>query len=170
MSRSAAFEQLYLRYADRIFRFVVGQTGSTSLAEDIAGETMIAAFENLHRFDPDLGSFAAWLFTIARRRTVDEQRRLSRVWRALRRHEVEATHEEDTLSRILRSERASDLRAAVSRLPVRDREIVLLRYVAELSSGEIGEMLALSPGAVRVRLHRALRRLSKDLGDDDAAE
>ncbi len=87
----AAFEQLYLRYADRIFRFVVGQTGSTSLAEDIAGETMIAAFENLHRFDPDLGSFAAWLFTIARRRTVDEQRRLARLWRALSRRGVEAT-------------------------------------------------------------------------------
>ena len=165
----AAFEQLYLRYADRIFRFVVGQTGSTSLAEDIAGETMIAAFENLHRFDPDLGSFAAWLFTIARRRTVDEQRRLARLWRALSRRGAEADSVDDVLSAVVRSERAASLRAALNRLPERDREVLLLRYVAELSAPEIAEMLGLSSGAVRTRIHRALQRLSDELGDDDVA-
>ncbi len=164
-----AFEQLYLRYADRLFRYVVGQTGSASLAEDVVGDTMIAAFENLERFDPERGSFGAWLFTIARHRTADEQRRLSRIWRAFSRHGVDSSIEEDTLSAVIRSEQAARMRSAINQLPRRDREVLLLRYAAGLSGPEIAEMLDISPGAVRVRLHRALRRLSDELGDDDAA-
>ncbi len=76
---SAAFEHLYLRYADRLYRFAVGLTGSASLAEDVVSDTMMAAFEQIERFNPERGSFASWLFTIARRRSADEQRRLSRL-------------------------------------------------------------------------------------------
>ncbi len=57
----------------------------------------------------------------------------------------------------------------MSRIPPQDREVLLLSYVAELTSPEIGEMLNLSAGTVRVRIHRALRRLSDELGDHDAA-
>lgn len=164
-----AFEQLYMRYADRLFRYVAGQTGSTTLAEDVVGDTMIAAFENLDRFNPERGSFGAWLFTIARHRTTDEQRRLSRLWRAFSRRGADSSNEEDALSAVIRSESAAQIRVAMSHIPRRDREVLLLRYVAELSGPEIGEILDLSAGTVRVRIHRALRRLHRELGDDDVA-
>ena len=164
-----AFEELYLRYADRLYRFAAARNGSTALAEEIVADTMATAFEQLERYDPDLGSFGAWLFTIARRRIVDEQRRLARLWRALSRRGAEADSVDDVLSAVVRSERAANLRAALNRLPERDREVLLLRYVAELSAPEIAEMLGLSSGAVRTRIHRALQRLSDELGDDDVA-
>ncbi len=162
-----AFEQLYLRYAERILRYAVGQTGSVATAEDVVSDTMIAAFEQLARFDPDRGTFGAWIFGIARRRLADEHRRTARLWRFFSRQRVEPVAEEDALSRVIRSEQAAKLRVAVGHLSKRDREIILLRYVAELSGPEIGEILGLSPGTVRVRLHRAIRRLATELGDDD---
>jgi RNA polymerase sigma-70 factor (ECF subfamily) len=168
-ARSApqAFEQLYQRYADRLYRYAAGLTGSTSQADDIVSDTMIAAFEQLQRFDPARGSFAGWLFTIARRRIVDDQRRLSRLRRAFQRHGPESSVADDPLTSVIRSEDAARLRAALLRLAKHDRDVLLLRFVVELSGPEIADILQISPGAVRVRVHRALGRLSIELGDDD---
>jgi RNA polymerase sigma-70 factor (ECF subfamily) len=166
-STPLAFEQLYLRYADRLYRYAAGLSGSTSLADDIVNDTMMAAFEQLGRFDPARGSFAGWLFTIARRRVADDQRRLSRLRRALNRHGLSATEDDDPLSDMIRSEDAARVRVALMHLPKNDRDVLLLRFVAELSGPEIATVLDISPGAVRVRLHRALGHLSSQLGDAD---
>jgi len=165
-----AFEPLYLRYADRLYRYAAGLTGSTHLADDVVSDTMMAAFEHLARFDPARGSFAGWLFTIARRRVADDQRRFGRLRRAFSRHGPEPNVDEDILSGVIRSEDAARLRAALRRIPRNDREVLLLRYVAGLSGPEIAAVLNISAGAVRVRLHRALRRLANELGEDDARE
>lgn len=163
-----AFESLYQRYADRLYRYAAGLTGSTSLADDIVSDTMMAAFEQLARFDPSRGSVAGWLFTIARRRIADDQRRLSRLRRAFQRHGPETNVEDDPLTNVIRSEEAARLRAALLRLAKNDRDVLLLRFVAELSGPEIAGVLNISSGAVRVRLHRALGRLSHQLEEDDA--
>jgi RNA polymerase sigma factor (sigma-70 family) len=163
-----AFERLYLRYADRLYRYAAGLTGSTALADDIVSDTMMAAFEHLARFDPARGSFAGWLFTIARRRVADDQRRLGRLRRAFSRHGPEPSVDEDVLSGVIRSEDAARLRAALRRIPRNDREVLLLRYVAGLSGPEIAGVLNISAGAVRVRHHRAMRRLANELGEHDA--
>ncbi|HVX29681.1 MAG TPA: sigma-70 family RNA polymerase sigma factor, partial [Nitrolancea sp.] len=119
-STPRAFVQLYQRYADRLYRYAAGLTGSTSQADDIVSDTMIAAFEQLHRFDPTRGSFAGWLFTIARRRMVDDQRRLSRLRRAFQRHGPESSVADDPLVSVIRSEDAARLRAALLRLTKHD--------------------------------------------------
>ena len=164
-----AFELLYLRYADRLYRYVAGLTGSTTLADDIVSDTMIAAFEHLAQFDPARGTFAGWLFTIARRRVADDQRRLGRLRRAFSRHGPEPVAEDDILSGIIRTEEAAHLRAAMLRVPRNDRDVLLLRYVVGLSGPEIAEVLGISSGAMRTRLHRAMRRLANELGERDAS-
>lgn len=163
-----AFESLYLRYADRLYRYAAGLSGSTSLADDIVSDTMMAAFEQLARFDPSRGSVAGWLFTIARRRVTDDQRRLSRLRRAFTRHGPEPNTGDDPLFSVIRSEDAVRVRSALAHLAQNDRDVLLLRFVAELSGPEIASVLNISAGAVRVRLHRALGRLAKQLGEDDA--
>src|SRR5690606_21641423 len=93
----ALFDHLYERYADKLYRFALGSTGAQTVADDIVAETMVAALENLHRFDPAKGSFSTWLFTIASRRITDRGRARSRLWRYLRRRPEPNLVEDDPL-------------------------------------------------------------------------
>jgi RNA polymerase sigma-70 factor (ECF subfamily) len=160
-----AFSPLYERYAARVYRYARARTGSETIAEDILSETMLGALESLDRYDPRRGSFASWLFTIATRRIIDRQRRdirfrdlLARAW------EPDAT-EDDALTTLVRHDDVTRLRALLTKLPERDRELILLRYSAELTSAEIGAVTGTSAGAARIRLMRLLDRLANDLGD-----
>jgi RNA polymerase sigma factor (sigma-70 family) len=160
-----AFAALYDRYADRLYRYAVAQTGNVSAAEDIVSETMLAAIEGLQRFDATRGTFAGWLFGIASRQVSARRRRYGRLLRVLPRAWEPEGAEDDTLSLIVRSADAAHVRELLAKLPERDREIVLLRYGAELTSAEIGTALGMKSSAVRVRLMRVLGRLAAELGD-----
>ena len=125
---------------------------------------MVTALEHLDRFDPARGSVANWLFGIARHRIADEQRLRTRFRRALNRRPEEQP--DDALLIVMRDERAARVNAALKRLRPGDREVLALRYGAELATPEIGALLGVADGAVRVRLHRALRRLKDELGSE----
>jgi RNA polymerase sigma-70 factor (ECF subfamily) len=160
-----AFSPLYERYAARVYRYAQARTGSETIAEDILSETMLGALEALDRYDPRRGSFASWLFTIATRRIIDRQRRDSRFRDLLARAWEPDAAEDDTLTTLVRHDDAARLRALLAELPERDRELILLRYSAELTSAEIGAVTGTSAGAARIRLMRLLDRLANDLGD-----
>ncbi len=162
-----AFGELYLRYADRIFRYAAGRTGSRTVADDDLNDTMVGALEGLHRYDSDKGSFASWLFTIASRRIADHARRRVQLWRFLDRRGAN-TIDDDLLDALIRAEDQEHIRLAVQRLPKRQREIVLLRYVAELSFRDVARVLGVSEGAARMRVNRALHRLAEEIGVIDA--
>lgn len=160
-----AFSPLYERYAGRVYRYARARSGSDTIAEDILSETMLGAIEALDRYDRMRGSFASWLFTIATRRIIDRQRRDGRFRQLLERAWEPTGTEDDTLTTIVRSADAARLRAALTQLPDRDRELILLRYSAELTSAEIGEVVGMSAGAVRIHLMRLLDQLATELGD-----
>lgn len=160
------FAQLYLRYADGIYRFALERTRSAALADDILSETMLAAMEALDQFDPERGRFASWLFTIARNRITTQQRYHRRAWRRLTQLRLPPA-EDDPPDLVIRREEAARVRSALAQLSGSDQELLLLRYGGGLTSPEIGDVLGVSNGAVRARLSRALRRLAAELGDDD---
>ena len=162
-----ASARLYERCADSLYRYALARSGSPAVADDVVSETFVAVLETLERFDPLRGSFAAWLFTIAGRRLADHARRERRFWRAItRRWAPPALIEDDLLDTLVRREDAARLRAALERLPEDERELLLLRYAAGLTSAQIGELRGLSAGATRMRLGRLRERLALDLGDD----
>lgn len=127
------FAALYERYADRIYRYALERTRSSTLAADIVSDTMLRALEGLDGFDPTRGSFAGWLFTIARNRLRDHQRADRRLRRALARLWSPPTHA-DPLSTVVARDEATRVRAALARLSSDDRDILLLRYSAGLFS------------------------------------
>ena len=157
------FRMLYQRYADRIYWYATARTGSETVADDVVSESMLAALEHLERWDPERGTFAAWLFVIAQRKLVDQQRAYQRIRRLVGRIQNlgEPQDEPDALEQVLAQERASEVREALQRLPVKDREVIALRYAAGLSGEEIAAVLGISHVAARKRLSRAQQRLAE---------
>ncbi|MGH9175089.1 MAG: RNA polymerase sigma factor [Vicinamibacterales bacterium] len=160
------FAHLYERYADRLYRYALARTGSEAAADDIVSETMVAALEGIGRFDPERGTVAGWLFAIAARKVADRGRRRGRMRRLVGRLRGGEGSDEDVLETVIRGEDAALVQRLLAGLSERDRELVLLRYSAGLTSTEIAETLGISSGAARVRLTRVLQRLAAELGDD----
>ena len=157
------FRLLYQRYADRIYWYATARTGSETVADDVVSEAMLAALENLERWDPARGTFAAWLFVIAQRKVVDQQRAYRRIRRLAARLQYlrGSESEPDALDQLLEGERALEVRAALKLLSRKDREIIALRFAGGLTGEEIAAVLEISHVAARKRLSRAQQRLAE---------
>lgn len=160
------FRHLYLRYAEPLYRYALGRTGSIADAEDIVSETMLAGLEHIDRFDSNRGTFSAWLFAIAKRKIADQHRRHGRLRRFLTRQPPSAVEAEDVLTVFVRFEDSARVWQAYRRLPDDYQEILSLRYGSGLAGRDIGEILKISHGAARMRLSRAIAQLRVELGDE----
>ena len=126
-------------------------TGDSGLAEDAAQEAFFKAFRALDRYRPQ-SSFRAWVRAIAIRCAIDIVRR-RRPESPLPENPAAPSDEE------ARHEDLDLLRAALASLPPLDREIMLAREVEGVPDRVIAERFDLSVTAVRVRMHRARRRI-----------
>ena len=152
----AAIAQLWRALNPPLLRYLRGRIGSG--ADDVAAPTWLDAARGLPTFDGDDADFRRWLFTIARRRLVDELRRRGR-----RRERLRERADGDAGSAMRpASSDADDLGAAlalVRQLPPDQADAVLLRVVVDLDVAEVAEVMGRSEGSVRVLTHRGLRRL-----------
>jgi RNA polymerase sigma-70 factor (ECF subfamily) len=141
---------------DRVYAYVAYRIGPGAAAEDVTSEAIERALRYRSSFDPERGDPAAWLIGIARRCVTDALAERT----ALPLDEAQLApggRFEEALEERIELERA--LRA----LEPRERELVALRYGADLSAAQIGELLEMRAGAVRVALHRAIERLRAEL-------
>ena len=144
----------------RVYAYAAYRIGAGADAEDVTSEVFERALRYRDSFDPKRGDAAAWLIGIARRCIAD---------RALRADiPVETWEEEAAEGHELTSLRSIELAAAVAQLGERDREIIALRFGADLTVREIASVLELRTNTVEVALHRALARLRAKLADSDA--
>ena len=135
----------------RVYAYVAYRIGDGADAEDVTSEAFERALRYRSSYDPRRGDPAAWLVGIARRCIADAALRGDLPVDQVPETPVES-HEEPTLRRL-------DLHAALAKLDERDRELLSLRYGADLTAKQIGELLDLKTNAVEVALHRALGRL-----------
>jgi RNA polymerase sigma-70 factor, ECF subfamily len=127
-------------------------TGDASLAEDATQEAFLRAFRALGRFRPE-ASFRAWLRTIAVRCAIDVMRR--------RRPESPLPPEPAGVAEESRHEDSDLLRAALEALSPLEREILLAREIEGVDDRTIARRLDMTVTAVRVRVHRARRRVRR---------
>jgi RNA polymerase sigma-70 factor, ECF subfamily len=149
----------------RVYAYVAYRVGDGPEAEDITSETFERALRYRGSYDAAKGEPAAWLIGIAHRLITGRRRPPSDPTPDPPAVAASGNLEDDTLQRL-------SLRAAVMRLDDRDRELIALRYGADLSARRIGELLGLRTNAVEVALHRALARLRAEVEGDagEAAE
>jgi RNA polymerase sigma-70 factor (ECF subfamily) len=156
-----ALASLYRDLHPRVLRYLWARDPSE--AEDLASETWLDVARGLHRFGGDEAGFRAWVFTIARRRLLDERRSAARrlttplsADRLALLGETGNVEHEALLS--LEAQAALD---RIVELPAEQAEVVLLRVLGDLSAREVARILGKREGTVRVLQHRALRRLAR---------
>lgn len=139
-----------------VYAYVAHRLGDGPEAEDVTSEVFENALRYRGSYDPSKGEPIAWLLGIARRGVSNAL--------ALRAHRGEELPdiagrddvEGDTLNRLA-------LDAAIASLSERDRDLIALRYGADLRSSQIAQVLSMQKNAVEVALHRALTRLRSEL-------
>jgi RNA polymerase sigma-70 factor (ECF subfamily) len=163
----AAFERLYRRYVTRVYRYCYSRTDNAADAEDLTGQTFVAALESIDGFS-GRGSFAAWLFGIAWRKCKDFHRRRYRHQEAL----TETASDEGNANRISPEARAyeREILDCVQRhwrlLSEDRRDVLLLRFWAGLNTAETAAVMGRSRGAVKMLLSRAVADLRERCLDE----
>jgi RNA polymerase sigma-70 factor (ECF subfamily) len=160
---SEPFEALYRRTFPRVYAYVASVLRDRSAAEEVTAQAFERAYRKRSSYRAGRGTPEAWLFGIARHAALDELRRLKR--RAPLEAEpvdVYSPAPEDQAELVVRRE---TVRAALSTLDPRDRDLVALKFQAGLSNAEIGRVLAVSESNVGTRLHRTMEKLRKACHD-----
>lgn len=145
----------------RVYSYVAYRVGDGPDAEDITSETFERALRYKKSYDSTKGEPVAWLIGIARR--CIEGRPMS--LEVSSEHLETADHrdlEDDSLRRIA-------LSSAVGRLEDRDRDLIALRYGADLTARQIAELQGAKTNAIEVALHRAISRLRAHIEGSDSA-
>jgi RNA polymerase sigma-70 factor (ECF subfamily) len=138
----------------RVYAYCAYRLGDGPEAEDATSDTFERALRYRPSFDPRRGTPAAWLLGIARRAVEDV---LARRLPTSAELPERAALERDVATRL-------DLARAVARLDPRDGELIALRYGADLTARQIGELMDIRTNTVEVALHRALDQLRRELG------
>ncbi len=161
--QDADFDELYLQFSDKIYKYFYWQVKDPYLAEDFTGEVFLRAWKNWKRFKPDYSS--AWLYKIARNLLID-------YWRQKKNKKelsletsieegIEPSYDEDLIEKIQNDNDIQDLHKAIDSLPENLREVVILRFIEELSAREVGEILNITEVNVRVLQYRGLQKLKE---------
>jgi RNA polymerase sigma-70 factor (ECF subfamily) len=159
-----AFADLYLRYFNPVYGYMRLALRTGDEAEDATQQVFVNVLEALPRYERRGQPFRAWLFRIARNLAIDRLRERGRL-----------ELEEPSRLELLAEPSGPDLRsldwlsdhdvlALIERLPLAQRQVLVLRYMLDLSTAEIADVLDRSQAAVRQLQSRALRRLEDQLG------
>lgn len=154
------FGELYKLYVEQVFRYLFSRIGNVHEAEDVTAQTFLAAFESFDKFRQD-GHFASWLFGIARNKAMDHFRRRDRSSHIEVSSEIPV--EDNTLASMIKTEQAEVLSKIIQTLPEEDRELLRLRFLADMSYPEIARFLHRNQDAVKKTTYRLLARLQSQL-------
>lgn len=159
------FQDVYDEFQPRIHRFLSRLLGTRDV-EDLTQEAFIKISQALPEFRGEC-TLSTWVYRIARNVAVDRWRDLSgqRESEARLRSQLPAiASSPDVEQQLVRREMADCIGQYVDRLPASYRSVVILREEEGLTNREIAEILGISLNTVKIRLHRARRRLERELG------
>lgn len=164
---SNAFGELYDRHAPRIYRFIFLKIANKNDTEDLLHEVFLAAWRTIGKYkEQENVPFTSWLYQIARNKIIDYYRQVKRnisldeilKENALPTEFVSAAHH-TIVNALNATYEMQAIMNALGRLNDNQQNILILRYIEDLSPEEIGSVLKKTPGAVRLIQHRALKKL-----------
>jgi RNA polymerase sigma factor (sigma-70 family) len=163
------FAVIFDRYYPLIHGYAARRLGA-SLADDVAAETFLLAFDGRGKYDVSRQDARPWLYGIASNLISRHHRAEVRQYRALARTGVDAVsegHADHVAVRLDAQAHRGRLAAALAEISEGDRDVLLLVAWAELTSEKAGEALGIPAGTARSRLYRARKRIQAALGRND---
>jgi RNA polymerase sigma-70 factor (ECF subfamily) len=161
-----AFGQLYSRYLTNIYRYVRTRVSTDRDAEDLTEAVFLKAFESLGKYKQRGAPFSAFLYRVARNVIIDYYRTDKPV-EVLEKAETIAARDVDAEKELIDLEQVKEIMKALGKLNERYQEVIRMRVLLDMSTEEIAAWMDMTPAAVRVLLHRALKRLRHELGIED---
>ena len=158
-----AFDLLVRRHQRHVYQLCYRFVGNHEDASDLSQEVFLRAYRGLRRFR-GRASLGTWLYRIGVNVCLNRVSVKTPPTETIGTHEHEDTRAESAPERLLRAERAVRVRAAIARLPRKQRATLILRMYHEMSHQEIAEALGSSVGAVKANFFHALGNLKKLLG------
>ncbi|HUO82253.1 MAG TPA: sigma-70 family RNA polymerase sigma factor [Gammaproteobacteria bacterium] len=160
------------RFRERLRLFAARRLGNAAAAEDVAQETLRRVVDALRAGRvANPAAFPSFVFETARHICLQQYRSAGREGRALHRlHDGSGVHPStglDPLTALVSEERRNRVREALGELGGSDRELLRMLYHQEVETAEVASRLGITPATVRVRKHRALKRLGELLDRAD---
>ncbi|MDP2704541.1 MAG: sigma-70 family RNA polymerase sigma factor [bacterium] len=162
-----AFGELYDKHMPAIYRFVYVKVSNKADAEDLTHQVFLKAWKNIRKYKEQGHPFTSWLYRIAQNAVID-------FYRTFRAHRDIDTLPEDMMSEHPRLEEQADasmrvevVHSAIRKLDATSQDVLLMKFVNNLSNKEIAATLLKSEGAIRVIQHRALKQLRGILNKEE---
>lgn len=155
-----AYREVVARYSDSLYGYIYSITGNQHVSEDVLSETYLRMIEKIDSYRFYGAPFKAWLYRIAHNVAINHVKQAHRHAGSVTLDiTAPAIHEPETA--VTMRVEAEELRAALSELTDEQQQVVLLRFVAGQSSGEVARTLEKSENAVKQMQFRALRSLGR---------
>ncbi len=164
-----AFGELYDRYVAKIYRFVYFKVSHKEEAEDIVSEVFLKAWNYLvdvqRETDTEIKSFSGLIYTIARTSLIDFFRARAKRKECTIETLENVAHEGSIEEKTQKDQEIEAILKHMKSMKREYQEIIVLKYIEELSTSEVAQILGKSVVTVRVTLHRAMKILKKSLED-----
>ena len=159
-----AFGELYARYVKKMYSYIFHRTGNAQDAEDLTAKVFIRAYSHIGNYVDRGAPFQAWLYRIAHNLVAnwhrDQARRKIIALDDYVAHSLQSEAPERLAEDV---EERDQLMEAVRRLPEERQQLLLLKFIEQLSNAEIGEIMGRTEGAIKSLYHRTLLALRDDM-------
>jgi RNA polymerase sigma-70 factor (ECF subfamily) len=161
------FSKVYEAWFPLLFRIVYRMTGRRDISEEVAQEAFIKYYERRDVLPKDEG-LKYWLIRVVRNLALNYEKRKGRERRAVERHFHEPTREtgHEGERALVREETIQEVQVALLKLPYNLRIVLILKEYGGFAYAEIGKMLGITEGNVKVRVFRARNQLALLLGKE----
>lgn len=166
---TTAFGELYKRYVERIYNYIYYRIGSGKDAEDLTGKVFFKAMSHIKGYKHMGLPFSAWLYRIAHNLVANYHRDRSRKQEISLDNvpgQVLPQMELQPETKVVRSQEVEDLLITIRDLAPNRQELLILKFVDQLSNAEIGQIMRKSEGAIKSLYHRTLLELREKMNSE----
>jgi len=165
--KTEAFGELYDKYLPKIYRFIFFKINQRAEAEDITHQVFLSAWQNIRSYKTKGFPFSSWLYRIARNAVIDHYR-TKKDYIDIESIPHEIVAEPAGLAEMLDTANEIEfVMTALQTLKEDEQNMIIMKFVNDLSNKEIAEALEKSEGAIRVLQHRALKQLKNILKENE---